>query len=229
MALHTGVELTRTLELRGVRDRSNAGVDVAGIDRVNMGLPWSVAALTVDAFGQRQRKLGAVPVVLHSGPRVAVVTRHAVCIDDAAEILMCGTVVARAHRPETAAFGIPADGHLEEPAVGLAVEKRLRVVAGAHHVRRFHFDDIGFFAVEADFVTPLHQRAAAVEHIVVPSGRCMLQAVAGLEVGDSLRRFGLRERTGHAGQRVRARDLRMTHRAARRIGIAALRRRRRLL
>jgi hypothetical protein len=134
MTLHARLELALAIECRRIRNRSTARIDIAFFDRVDVGLPRSMATLTIDALRQRLSEGRTIAVIPHCPTRVAVMTRHAVFIDKAAEIHVRGTVVARTHRPITAALGVPADRHFQKPAVGGAVKERPRVIAGADEV-----------------------------------------------------------------------------------------------
>src|ERR1700704_2074829 len=101
--------------------------------------------------------------------------RHAIFIDEPAEIHVCGTVVAGAHRPITAALGVPTHRHLQESPVGGTVKERSRVIARTYDVIGLKLEDVAVFAVESDLVTPLIEFPAALHHRVMTAGRFVKQ------------------------------------------------------
>ena len=92
MTLHACLELTIAVEARGIGDGPAASVDIAGLDRLDVRLSRAMAPLAVDPLRKRQREPRTVAGVLHRPARITVVTRHALGIDEAAEIRMRGTI-----------------------------------------------------------------------------------------------------------------------------------------
>src|SRR5437588_628354 len=71
---------------------------------------------------------------------------------------------AGGHVPAAAAFGIPAEGELDQGAAGGAMEIGAGVVAGAHHVVDLELFDVGLAAIDADLPAALKDFAAAAQH-----------------------------------------------------------------
>ena len=163
-----------------IDDRLTASVDVFRLDRIDVSLTGTVAALAVDSFGSAPVNTGPLPSSVTSA-RVSVVTRHAVLIDQPAEVLMHGFVIAGAHSPIAGSRArlrsllspVPAHRHLEQSSVSIAVQKCLCVVARADHVMGFDLEGVRLCAIEADLVTPLIKPAVALQHRVMPV-RCFV-------------------------------------------------------
>ncbi len=183
VALHACFELPVTIEFRRIHDGQDDGFLVAALDRLDMRLPRTMATLAVDALGKwcvAEPRAGAV--IFDERTWVAVVTRHAPRIDDPPEVHVGGAVVARAHRPIAAAFGVPADRQLHEAAVRTAMQERARVIARPDDVVRLELEHIGFFSAKTDLMASLVELSVALNHRVVPVRRLVIHAVAGGEL-----------------------------------------------
>src|SRR6266853_6933895 len=89
-----------------------------------VSLSGPVAALAIDTHRQPAVRLR----------RISVVTEQAGIRDFAPEVGMIGAVVSRAHRPISAALGVPAYGKLDQLLSLVAMNKRSRVISRANDV-----------------------------------------------------------------------------------------------
>src|SRR4051794_35016736 len=101
MALHANVELAIAIEARGIDDSGADGVfgSFAAAREIGMLASGTVAALAIDAF----RNCVEGGLVENGGGRragrICVVTEDAAETGGAAEVLLGGAIVARAHGP----------------------------------------------------------------------------------------------------------------------------------
>jgi hypothetical protein len=197
VALHAHFELPLAIQRRRVDDCGAAGADIPSAHRSNMPLSGAVTPLAINAFGQATRKLGSRPVVVNLAARVGVVARHAPFVDDPTKVEMIAPIVPGAHRPTTAAVGIPAHRQLQQAVVRRAVDVGPRMIARADHVISAELDLVRVRATESDLMTPLHDCAVALEDRVMTIRRGVIEASMGHVVGSNLR-----QRSRHAGQCV---------------------------
>src|SRR5258705_8915572 len=155
MALHAQFQLPLPAQPRGVDDGSLRRFPrLHGLD---MGAPGAMAALAIDAIGDRsaknRRRSGSIGTLFNLG--ITVVAEHALIGDLAAKILLIGAVVTRIHGPVALFFGVPADWQLTEPTVGTLVQIGARVVSGPDNEVDLFLNHVGLFAVETNLVTAL--------------------------------------------------------------------------
>ncbi len=157
--------------------------EVAAFDRLDVRLSRPMTALTIDARRQRISEARTLAIVFYRRAWVAVVARHASRVDDASEVEMRRAVVPRAHRPITAALGVPADRQLNQAAVRGAMQERPRVIPGSDDVVRLELEHIGFFPAEAGLMASLIDLSVPLNHRVVPVRRLVIHAIARIEFG----------------------------------------------
>src|SRR6476660_8283982 len=98
-----------------------------------MRFAGSVAALAIDARCQAAIRLR----------RVSIVAEQAGVGNFTAEVRVVWTIVAWAHRPISAALGIPTYRKLDELASLVPMEKGFRMIPGADDIVDALLDDIG--------------------------------------------------------------------------------------
>ena len=96
----------------------------------------TVAALAIDS--RRQPSIGF--------RRIAVMTEQTLIGDRAAEVEVCGVIVARAHGPTAPALRIPAQRKLNQPALRTSMYEGTSAIAGTN-------DEIDPLLYYVDFCT----------------------------------------------------------------------------
>src|SRR5437016_2130132 len=179
--------------------------------------PRTMASLAVDALRQLVGKSRPVSLVVQPRPRIGVVTGHALFVDDSSKVLVRRTVIAGAHCPDATLFRIPADRQLDEPAIGISMKERSRVVARTDDEIRRQLEDIGFPVVDSKLMSPLSEdpvvlcdRVVALRRIVMETNRFGGPSVIGPDPG---------ERTSHSSETKGAGDLAVTACTLRRIDV----------
>src|SRR6185312_7607461 len=149
---------------------------------------------------RKDRLARNVEVRIFALQRKAVVAVEAFSWNSPAKVLLIlGTVEARAHRPVSGFLCVPAHWHLDESAVGSAVQIGSHMISGADDVVYLLFDNIGFLAVEPNFVTALVELAIPLQHRVVEPGGLVVEGVVSLIILDRVRQRWTMEGAVHAG------------------------------
>jgi len=217
VTLHAGLELPFAVELRRSGNGATGQIDISVLDRVDVSAPWTMASLAVDALRQLVGKSRPVSLVIQPRSRIGVVTGHALFVDDSSKVLVRRTVIAGAHRPDATFFRIPADGQLDEPAIGISMKERPRVVTRTDDEIRRQLEGVSLPIVESELMPSLIQDSVAPRNGVITLRRLVMQADR--FGGPRLIRFDSGERAPHSGEKERARNLRVTARTLRRIDV----------
>lgn len=128
-------------------------------------------------------------------------TKHAIVRDDTAKVLLVAPIIAWAHRPGSAIFGIPGHWQLNELPFGRTAQVRLGVIARAENIVELLFEEVGFFSFEACLITLQEELPVALWEIVMPVRRRVVEAIRKL-AGLGLRSLGARKRTAHPSKRI---------------------------
>src|SRR4051812_40145062 len=115
---------------------------------------------------------------------------------------MVGMIVARAHSPMTAVFGIPAQGQLLKCIPAGPVQVGTGVISGAHYVIDLLLHHVDFFSLVADLITALVVLAVMLQHGEAGKRRLMVVGVVAGVILDRILRPGAIKGPSHAGKPV---------------------------
>ncbi len=167
----------------------------AARSELDMASSGSVAALAVDAFGERAPKARQRSVTIRSG-RVGVVTEQAAMVNFPSEVVMARLVVAGTHSPALF-LRIPGDGKLGERARRGQMQVAARMLARANNIRHFLLKRVFFTDLRAELIAALEEFPVAAEHAVIAIGGGVKELVLTGVVLDDVGFGGAVQRSGH--------------------------------
>ena len=196
VALQADFHLPLAAQPLGIHDgRLDFGGRPALLHGLHMRLARPMAALAIDPFGKFR---GIDGIGANRAAWIAVVAEEAGVTHLAAEVLVRGAVVARAHPERAAIFHIPTHRQLDQMVVRGAMEVGPRMVAGTHYVVNLRLEDVSLLGIRPFLVAPLEIPLAAPDDRVVSVRRGVVVSPFGNSAGK-----GPRERPSHASKPIR--------------------------